>query len=124
MGTGQNRLDEIANIEFHGKVPKKITDYASAGQRFAHDMARELDNAAHAAETAMGQLKGHPMLLGIDVRARAARVAGVLDEARELSLGISAELVKFHLQFRQEFADALTDKRSDKRKDYKGQVQL
>lgn len=124
MGTGQTRLDEIANIEFHGKVPKKITDYATASQRFAHDMARELDGAASVAEAAMSQLKGHPLLLGVDVRARAARVAGVLDEARELAQGISAEIVKFHLQFRQEFADALSDKRSDKRKDYKGQVEL
>ncbi|GAA4089814.1 hypothetical protein [Nonomuraea soli] len=124
MGTGQTRLDEIANIEFHGKVPKKIADYATASQRFAHDLARELDNAAGAAEAAMRQLKGHPLLMGVDVRARASWVASVLDDARELALGVSAELVKFHLQFQREFADALSDKRSDKRKDYKGQVDL
>lgn len=124
MGTGQNRLDAIANIEFHGKVPAKIAEYSAANQKFAHDLTRELDTAHNAAEAAMGQLKGHPMLMGVDIRARAFWVAQVLAEARELTQGISAEIVKFNLQFRTEFAEALADKRSNKHKDYKGKVDL
>ncbi|MBO4274948.1 hypothetical protein [Microbispora triticiradicis] len=126
MGTGNARLDEIADIEFHGKVPAKIAAYTLATQRFAHDLARELDHAEAAAEAAMTQLKGHPMLLRVDVRARAWRVARHLREAREIAQGISAEAVKFNLQFRQEFLDALQaiEKRDTKRSDYKGKVDL
>jgi len=126
VGTGNDRLDEIAGIEFHGKVPAKIAAYTLATQRFAHDLARELDHAEAAAEAAMGQLKGHPLLLGVDVRARAWRVARQLREAREIAQGISAEAVKFNLQFRQEFLDALEamEKRDTKGKEYKGKVDL
>lgn len=123
-GTGQARLDEIANLEFHGPVAKKITEYTVANQRFAHDIARELDAAASAAESAMRELKGHPMLRGLDVRRRARRVARELADARELAQGISAEMVKFNLQFRREFLEALRDgERPDKGK-YKGKVDL
>ncbi|MEU1875761.1 hypothetical protein ABZ470_00490 [Streptosporangium sp. NPDC020072] len=126
MGTGQQRLDEIAAIEFHGKVPAQITAYTVATQLFAHDIARELSHAESAAESAMTQLKGHPLLLGIDIRARAWRVARHLREAKELAEGISAEAVKFNLQFRQEFLEALQalEQRSAKGKDYKGKVEL
>ncbi|WP_061290424.1 hypothetical protein [Herbidospora cretacea] len=128
MGSGQARLDQIACIEFHGKVPSKIAAYATATQLFAHDLARELDAAANAAENAMRQLKGHPLLMGIDVRARAWRVARELNDARELVLGISAEAVKFNVQFRQEFLEALEAlskrERDTKSKDYKGKVDL
>jgi hypothetical protein len=123
-GTGQTRLDEIANIEFHGRVPETIAQYTTATQRFAHDMARELDAATAAAEAAMGQLQGHPLLRGIDVRMRAWWVARQLSEARELAQGISAEAVKFNIQFRQEFLDAMQGDRPEKRKDYEGKVDL
>lgn len=124
MGTGQDRLDEIADIEFHGKVAAKIAEYTVATQRFAHDLARELDAAESAAESAMSQLKGHPLLMGVDVRARAWRVSRNLREARELAQGISAEAIKFNLQFRQEFLEAMEQMRSGKRKDYQGKVDL
>lgn len=72
----------------------------------------------------MRQLKGHPLLLGVDVRARAWWVARHLNEARELVLGISAEAVKFNLQFRREFLERMQEERPDKSKDYKGKVDL
>ncbi|RJL19576.1 hypothetical protein [Bailinhaonella thermotolerans] len=125
MGTGQQRIDQIADIEFHGKVPSKIAAYAVATQRLAHDLARELEEGANGAEAAMRQLKGHPLLMGVDVKARAWRVARHLREARELVLGISAEAVKFNLQFRQEFLEAMANQARDtKGKDYKGKVDL
>ncbi|WP_222107682.1 hypothetical protein [[Actinomadura] parvosata] len=119
------RLDEIAEMVFHGQVPAQIAAYSSATQQFAHDMARELDQARSDAETAMEELKDHPLLRGKGVRRRARRVAGVLADACELAQGISAEVVKFNIQFRTEFADALADKeRPNKRADYKGKVDL
>ncbi|GLX98361.1 hypothetical protein [Herbidospora sp. NBRC 101105] len=64
--------------------------------------------------------------MGIDIRARAWRVARHLREAREIAQGISVEAVKFNLQFRQEFLEALEvmEKRSTKRNEYKGKVDL
>ena len=121
MGTGEQRLDELASIEFHGKVPKKIAAYAVATQRLAHDLAREAEEAADAAENAMRQLQGHPLLLGIDVKVRARRVARHLRDVRELALGISAEAVKFNQQFRIEFIEAGQQSRGPA---YKGQVTL
>lgn len=122
MGSGQQRLDQIADIEFHGKVPRKVNEYAKATQQLAHDLARELANAENAAETAMRELDGHPLLLGVDVKARAWWVSRHLREAREIAQGISAEAVKFNLQFRQEFIAEV--QRPTKRKDYKGTVDL
>ncbi|REE96639.1 hypothetical protein [Thermomonospora umbrina] len=124
MGSGQKRLDEIAGIEFRGKVPATVAAYAKATQRFAHDLARELDAAESAAEAAMGQLKGHPLLRGVDIRARAWWVSRHLREARELVQGVSAEAVKFNVQFRQEFLEAMNEQRSGKRSEYKGKVDL
>jgi hypothetical protein len=103
-------------------IAAQISQYAALTQQFAHDVARELATAEDAASAAMRQLKGHPMLAGVDVRWRARRVTRVLREARELCEGISAESVAFNVQFRNEFADAL--KRPTKKKDYKGEVDL
>ncbi len=122
MGSGQQRLDEIAGIEFRGKVPKQVAAYAKATQRFAHDLARELDAAEAAAEAAMRQLKGHPLLAGVDVAVRAWRVSRHLRDARELVQGISAEAVKFNIQFRNEFLSG--DPRAAKKSEYKGEVDL
>ncbi|MEU9019976.1 hypothetical protein [Actinomadura sp. NPDC048394] len=122
MGSGSRRLDEIAAIEFRGKVPRQVAAYAKATQRFAHDLARELDAAESAADAAMRQLKGHPLLAGVDVAVRAWWVSRHLRDARELVEGVSAEAVKFNIQFRNEFLDG--EDRSTKKSDYKGEVDL
>lgn len=125
MSTAEQRLEEIADCEFTGKnVAGQIARYATLTQQLAHDMARELASAEEAAMAAMRQLKGHPMLSGVDVRWRARRVTRVLREARELCQGVSAECVAFNVQFRTEFADALRVKRDGKPKDYRGKVDL
>ena len=125
MSTAKKRLDEIADCEFTGKdIALKIARYAQLMQEFAHDMARELGTSEQAANAALRQLKGHPLLAGIDVKWRARRVTRVLREARELCEGISAECVGFNMQFRREFADALSGKRVVKTKEYRGKVDL
>jgi hypothetical protein len=123
--TAKKRLDEIADCEFTGpNMALKIAHYAQISQEFAHDMARELSNSEQAAYRALRQLKGHPLLVGIDVKWRARRVTRVLREARELCEGISAECAGFNMQFRLEFADALSGKRVAKKKEYRGKVDL
>lgn len=125
MGSALRAIDKIADMTFLGKVPRKVADYAAANQRFARDMARELDAAASAAEAAMGELKGHPLLAGLDVAARAWWVSRHLREAREICQGLSAEMVKFNIQFRQEFIEGTdAEKRDTKKSEYKGRVSL
>jgi hypothetical protein len=125
VSTAEQRLDEIADCEFTGKnIAGLIAHYATLTQQLAHDMARELATAEEAAVAAMRQLKGHPMLGGVDVRWRARRVTRALREAGELCQGVSAECVAFNVQFRSEFADALRVKRDGKPKDYRGKVDL
>jgi hypothetical protein len=125
VGSGLRKIDKIAALTFSGKkTAVKVAEYAQANQSFAHDMARELDAAASAAEAAMLELKGHPLLLGIDVQTRAWWVSRVLREAREICEGVSAEMVKFNAQFRREFIEAADQGRDQKRTAYKGRVTI
>lgn len=125
MGSALRTIDKIADLTFLGKVPRKVAEYATENQKFARNMARELDAAASAAEAAMNELKGHPLLLGIDVHARAWWVSRHLREAREICEGLSAEMVKFNVQFRQEFIESAdVEKRETKKSQYKGRVTI
>lgn len=120
MSSAERRLDDIADCEFVGKnIAGQVAQYATLTQQLAHDLARELATSSEVAQSAMRQLKGHPMLAGVDVRWRARRVSRVLREARELCEGISAECVAFNVQFRTEFADALRGKHKEKKYDRK-----
>lgn len=124
MGSGLRKIDKIAALTFTGKkTAVKVAEYARENQSFARDMARELDAAASAAEAAMLELKGHPLLRGVDVQARAWWVSRHLRDAREICSGISAEMVKFHAQFRAEFIEA-GQERGRNRKDYQGRVRI
>lgn len=123
MSTAEARIDEIADCAFTGeKVAERIAQYARLNQMLAHDVARALATAEEAAVAAMLQLKGHPLLAGVDVRWRARRVARVLREARELCKGVSAESVAFNMQFRNELAHLLRTERDVKTKEYRGKV--
>lgn len=126
MGSGLQRVDKISGMTFLGKkIATKVADYAKENQKLARDMARELDAAASAAEAAMLELKGHPLLLGVDVQARAWWVSRHLREARELCEGLSAEMVKFNAQFRQEFIEGTAaEKRGTSKASYKGRVTI
>ncbi|MEU8347848.1 hypothetical protein AB0C74_39640 [Spirillospora sp. NPDC048832] len=126
MGSGLQRVDKISVMTFLGKrVAAKVADYAKENQKLARDMARELDAAASAAEAAMLELKGHPLLAGVDVAARAWWVSRHLREARELCEGISAEMVKFNVQFRIEFIEGTdAEQRSTSKATYKGRVTI
>ena len=88
-------MDELGEIEFFGPVGTQVIRYARTSRRFARDLAAELESAAHDSRVAMSALKGHPALLGLDVKIRARRVSRKLKRAKELAQGISAESVKF-----------------------------
>jgi hypothetical protein len=104
-GSGESRLDAMGSIEFDGAVGKKIAEYGQVTQRFGHDLAAELDEAAAQANKAIRKLKGHPLCAGIDVYFRARWCTRHLRRAAELARGVSAESVRFTLQYRREFLD-------------------
>jgi hypothetical protein len=119
MGSGESKIEALSNIEFRGSVGKQIAQYAKATQRIGHDLAYALDNDAGRARSAMHKLKKHPLLLGVDVRIRARLVARHLRRAHDCARGISAEAVKFNLEYRKQFLGV--DNKNGK---YKGEVDL
>jgi DsbC/DsbD-like thiol-disulfide interchange protein len=114
--SGEERIDELAEIEFFGSVGTQVTRYAKTSRRFARDLAAELESAAHDSRVAMSALKGHPALLGLDVKIRARRVSRKLKRAKELAQGISAESVKFAAEYRKQFIHAAAAVRKAPRK--------
>ncbi|GAA1590874.1 hypothetical protein GCM10009678_86410 [Actinomadura kijaniata] len=125
MGTGIERIDRIGRTVFGGrKVAMQIAEYSRINQAFAHDLARELEAAASAAEAAMRELKHDPNVKVRNVGWRAWWVARHLREGRELCSGISAEMVKFNLQFRREFLENTGEQRQTSTSNYRGRVSL
>ncbi|KAB2341871.1 hypothetical protein [Actinomadura rudentiformis] len=123
MGSGERRIESLGDIEFNDRVSRSVSEYAKQTQRLARDMASELDVGATAAHSAMLKLRFHPRLQHLNVRWRARRVARHLARARDLAQGISAEAVRFNLQYRREFLDI--DSRGDTSKaKYTGEVDL
>lgn len=105
MDSAEERLDKMGDIEFDGAVGKHIAAYGKAAQKMGHDFAAELDEAAREANRQMRKLKGHRLLLGVNVYLRARYVTRHLRRASELARGVSAESVRFTLQYRREFLD-------------------
>jgi len=114
--SGEDRMDELGEIEFFGHVGTQVIRYARTSRRFARDLAAELESAAHDSRVAMSALKGHPALLGLDVKIRARRVSRKLKRAKELAQGISAESVKFAAEYRKQFIHAPAAVRTAPRK--------
>lgn len=105
MGSAQQRLNRLSDTDFHGPVGKKIANYAKEAQNLCRDFASEFDQAARDSTRAMRKLKGHPLLIGVDVRVRARWVSRHLRRASELARSASSEIVKFNQQYRREFLD-------------------
>lgn len=105
MSTGR-RVAELGNVEFTGA--KSITEYSKISRGICRDLAMEFEMAADEVYGALiASQKGHPALMGVDVKLRARRVRNRLRRASEAAKGAAVEVVKFHTQFRTEFADAL-----------------
>ncbi|MGI8333517.1 hypothetical protein ACRYCC_26490 [Actinomadura scrupuli] len=102
----RKRIPELAAIPFTGA--KSITQYSKEGRNICRELAWEFEMAAEEVYGALvASQKGHPLLLGVDVKWRARRVRSRLLRAAEQAQGAGVELVKFHAQFRREFADIL-----------------
>jgi hypothetical protein len=118
MGS-RTRVDELSKIELVSA--RAVAEYAKVCRELLRDFTRELEFAADEFEATMraADRSGHPLLVGLDVRWRARRVAGRLRRAADCTAGAAAEVVRFHTQFRREFAPALSpDKKKERKFDF------
>lgn len=114
----RRKITELSTIEFTGS--KAITEYSREGRDLARDLSIEFSFGADDVYGALvASQKGHPLLLGIDVKWRARRVAHRLERAAELAAAAGVELVRFHTQFRREFADILNPPKARPKFDFK-----
>jgi hypothetical protein len=100
----RTRIPELSGIEIRGSVD--IAAYSQALRGLGHDIAWEVENAADEVEARLRTLKGHPMLMGVDVRITARRVANRLRRAQECAHGLAIEAVKFNAEYRKQFVEA------------------
>jgi hypothetical protein len=102
----RRRIPELSAIEFTGS--RAITAYSKEGRDLCREMSWEFEMGADEVEGALrASQKGHPLLMGVDVKWRARRVANRLRRAADFQVAAGVELVKFRVQFRTEFADVL-----------------
>lgn len=99
------QIPELATIEFTGS--KSISEYAKALRSLGRDLAVECEASAQELEAVLAAQKGHPLLMGMDVRRKAKRVAKRLHRAQELATGVAREAVALHAQYRREFVDVM-----------------
>lgn len=99
------QIPELSTIEFDGS--KSITEYSKALRSLGRDLAVELEASGQELEAVLAAQKGHPLLMGLDVRRKAKRVAKRLHRAQELATGVAREAVALHAQYRKEFVDVV-----------------
>lgn len=106
---GRSRIPELEAIEFTGAT--SVANYSRALRGLARDMAAEVASGADEIETILAAQRGNPLLMGLDVRWRARRVADRLRRCAEACQAAAVEAVRFNTQFRVEFAEALEPQR-------------
>jgi hypothetical protein len=104
----RNRIPELESIEFTGH--QSVARYAKEARALCRDLAHEFDFAGEELQAVLSRQKGHPLLMGVDIRLRARKVTKRLHRASELAAGAAVESVKLYQEFRLQFADAITPK--------------
>ncbi|MGH3380735.1 MAG: hypothetical protein ACRDP6_38975 [Actinoallomurus sp.] len=112
--SSRKRIPELQSIEFKGS--KSIADYSRTGRDLSRDLAWEYHESADEVRAVLSAQKGHPLLIGLDVKIRARRVAAHLKRAAEGQAGVAAALVKFNAEYKRQFVDpANASKRKPKK---------
>jgi hypothetical protein len=106
----RSRIPELESIEFTGA--KSVAEYSKALRNLSRDMSSEAAFAAEELQAVLSRQKGHPLLMGIDVRMRARKVTRRLHRASELFAGSAVEAVKLYQEFRIQFADVISPRPS------------
>lgn len=102
----RQRIPELSGIEFTGHT--SVAQYGQELRALMRDCADETRFGAEEIYAVLSRQKGHPLLLGVDVRMRARRVARRLHRVSELNEGAAIEAVKFYHEFRRQFADVIS----------------
>lgn len=110
----RKRIPELQSIGFKGS--KSIADYSRTGRDLARDIAWEYHEASEEVKAALSRQKGHPLLLGLDVKLRARRVAAHLKRAAEGEVGVAAALVKFNAEYKRQFVEPAQAAKAKQRK--------
>jgi hypothetical protein len=105
MAAAKQRIPELSGIEFTGHA--SVATYSGELRSLLRDVAYEIDFAAEEIQAVLARQKGHPLLLGLDVRLRARKVAKRLHRAQECVTGGAVEAVKFYREFRKQFAEVI-----------------
>lgn len=100
------RIPELSGIQFTGH--RSVAEYSKALRALCRDLSHETDFAAAEIYTVLSRQKGHPLLMGVDVKIRARKVAKRLRRASELAAGGAIEAVAFYREFRLQFAPVIT----------------
>jgi hypothetical protein len=96
-----------------------VAHYSRAGRDLARDFGWELHESAAELQAALSAQKGHPLLLGLDVKLRARRVAAHLKRAAEAQVGAAAALVKMNAEYKRQFVDpAQVAKKQSKKREW------
>jgi hypothetical protein len=109
----KSRIPELQSIEFNGSA--SIKKYSQKMRDIARDLSWEADFAAEELQAILArQGKGHPLLMGVDTKLRARKVAKRLHRASELLAGAGVEAVKLYEEFRLQFADIIKPQKPKK----------
>lgn len=101
--THDRGISELAAVTFTGSLSEAFKDYSEELYALARHWQFELDMAASDAQAAMEQLRGHPLLFGVDTRLKARRVARRLKRAQNLAHGLAEEAKRFNTSYRHHF---------------------
>lgn len=96
-------VSELAVVAFDGSLEKVFADYASRVEELARRLAFELAVAAGDSEAAMGRMRDHPLLFGLDCRLRARRVSKRLKRGVELAEGLNVEARLLYHEYCKQF---------------------
>jgi hypothetical protein len=96
-------ISELAKIEFEGSLGEAFERYGRALEEIADRWATELELAAVDAEAAMGSMKGHLLLFGIDSKIKSRRVAKRLRRARDLLSDLADRGDRFPREYKRHF---------------------
>ncbi|GAA3925939.1 hypothetical protein GCM10023085_03980 [Actinomadura viridis] len=98
-----NNISELARIEFRGSLGEAFKKYSQELEALADRWRTELEIAAVDAEAAMGSMKGHLLLFGLDSKVRARRVAKRLKRAQDLAASVGDSADQFQRSYRRHF---------------------
>jgi hypothetical protein len=107
-----SKVPELSGIEFNGHAA--VRAYADAARQLFRDIAFELEFSSGELYAVLSRQKGHPALMGVDVKLRARRVCKRLRRMEQLAAGGSVESVHFYREFRRQFEMAIDPEKAKK----------